>query len=96
MFAVATGVSLFFLGCGGTDVCALSSKCSAQPKPSESTISLCRTATASGAKCASQYTTLANCMSAKEVCAADNTTDGAATLAACSTEYSAYTTCAMP
>jgi hypothetical protein len=93
MFAVGASCALFLMGCGGGDVCSTTSKCSAQPKPTQAQIDQCKAATASGVKCASQYTTLANCAASKEVCAADNTTDGAATIAACSTESTAYATC---
>lgn len=93
MFVAAAAVSMFLVGCGGGDICSSKSKCSAQMQASQAQIDACKAATASGAKCVTEYNALANCSLAKEVCAADNTTDAAATLAACQTEYNAYSTC---
>lgn len=93
VFAAAATVSMFLVGCGSSDVCAAKSKCSAQMAASQEQIDACKAATASGAKCVTEYTALANCTIFKEVCTTDNTTDGLATLAACATEASAYQTC---
>lgn len=94
LMAVVTGCALMLVGCGA-DVCSLKSKCSAQMQASTAQVETCKTESASSAKCVMQYTALVNCIAAKEVCAADNTTDAAASLAACSTESNAYSTCKM-
>lgn len=91
--AAALASTLFLVGCG-SDPCSGSSKCSADPKPTEAEIKACKDANANtSAKCYSQSKAMADCFRAKQVCTSSNVTDGAATLAACSTEASAYQTC---
>jgi hypothetical protein len=93
LFGLVASVSLVLTACGG-DVCGAKSKCSADPEPTKESIDMCKAATASGAKCASQYTAFANCSTSKQTCT-DNKTD-LGFLVACATEFAAYTTCINP
>ncbi len=93
LFAAAAVVcSLTLAACGG-DVCSGSSKCSADTKPTDAQITACKDLVKDGAKCASQYKSLAECMQSNQVCGSDNKTDGTATAAKCTTQLAAYTTC---
>ncbi len=90
LFAAFAAMSL--AACGG-DVCSGSSKCSADPTPTDAEVQACKDAIKDGAKCATEYKNLAQCSKDNQVCGSDNKTDGTATAAKCSTQVSAYTTC---
>jgi hypothetical protein len=79
----------------GSDVCTNTGKCSADPALTAAQIQTCRDASQSGAKCQKEYVDLADCLRQQQVCAADHTTDGAATLAKCQTQAAAFDTCSM-
>ncbi len=83
-------------GCsGGGFSCSSASKCSADPAPTQASISQCNTITAGA--CGSQYTDLGTCVLANQKCTANNTTDQQATSTAiqanCSTQSTAFLTC---
>ncbi len=78
--------------CGG-DACGATSRCTADPKPSDAEIKECRRSIKPGAKCAFEYQTAIECLRAKQVCDADGKTDGPATGAACADELEAIVHC---
>jgi hypothetical protein len=75
------------------DPCTVQSRCSADPASTQSRIDACKTATASGAKCATEYTTLINCLIANQKCTSANVTDAEAARASCATQLTAFATC---
>ncbi|MBX7096199.1 MAG: hypothetical protein K1X89_00675 [Myxococcaceae bacterium] len=79
--------------CGGGDVCSASSKCSADPKPTDADKTACQTAIKDGTKCAAEYKAVLTCAQSKQKCTSDNKTDTTALVTDCMTELTAYTTC---
>jgi hypothetical protein len=88
--------ALTMLGCGVGELCAGTSRCSADPQASiDSDISFCRGATRAATTCQSEFTGLYQCKRNKQVCDSSNVTDITATLAGCSSEYAAWTSCRL-
>lgn len=79
-------------GCSGGFDCSESSSCSADPPLDSSAIASCNAAI-SDAKCGSAYKALAQCFHDDATCAADGTTDQAATSATCQKQLDAYNSC---
>jgi hypothetical protein len=75
--------------------CGASSKCSADPKPTQDSIDECNKLSAGA--CGSQYSDLDSCAQGQQACSSDNTTDTnttSANIAAnCGTQLTAYTNC---
>ncbi len=93
LFGFCAALSLTAFACGSDDPCSASSKCSADPARTQAQTDVCKAASASGAKCATEYTTAANCAISNQKCGADNKTDVVATSSACAAQNTAYTTC---
>lgn len=77
---------------GVTDVCNQPSKCSADPAPTSTAVSQCRSLI-NGTTCPTQYKALYQCYTDNRVCTSSNTTDATATQAACQTEQDALNAC---
>ena len=76
------------------DPCEICSKCSADPfRPSGRCNDPVANPDGRTPKCTAEARALESCTALKQVCGRDNKTDGAKTLAACQTEYDAYTRC---
>lgn len=99
---VSWALVLGFAACGGDpcsghrcdgDPCAATSRCIADPKPSEAEIRECQHAITPGAKCASEYRRATECLRANQVCDANDKTDSQATGAACVAEFEAIVHC---
>ncbi len=99
------GMGLAFLlalgsvGCGAGGACGRAAKCAADPKPTEADIKACQEQEKMNASdpCNAAAKALGDCAYANLVCAADKTTDQAASAdkynSACSSQMSALTTC---
>lgn len=98
IFTVVAGLALAvsFAACGSGDPCTATSKCSADEKSTDAAIKSCQANFASGVACADQSKALANCIIANQVCGSDNKTDGAASLAKCTSEISKLSACQTP
>lgn len=85
-------------GCGGGN-CGRTSKCSADPKPTESDIKICQEQEKMNASdpCNGAAKAVGDCTYSNTVCAKDNTTDGQASLekssTACTSQQAALTAC---
>ncbi len=77
---------------GVTDVCNQPSKCSADPAPTSTAVSQCRSLI-NGTTCPTQYKALYQCYTDNRVCTSSNTTDATATQAACQTAQDALNAC---
>jgi len=92
-------LSLLSWACGSSDPCSATSKCSADPVQTSTSAgaAACKAATASGAKCVTEYKAFANCAIDNQKCGSDNKTDGTATTAAlaanCVAQATALSTC---
>lgn len=82
-----------FAACGSGDPCTATSSCSADPKPTDAQIKACQDQRAGITKCKTEADAFGDCQVSNRKCTADKTTDGVATLAACKTQFDAYTTC---
>ncbi len=78
--------------CGG-DPCSQQSKCSGDPKLTETDIQNCRDATKDGAKCAKEQKAALQCSIDKATCTANGVTDGNKLAMDCATQFNALTTC---
>lgn len=98
MLGTVVAVAFALTGCGGSR-CDAKSKCSADPVPTAEQIQMCKDGAklpdGGTPKCTTEANALADCMSANQVCGADNKTDGAATLAKCTSQQMAFNTCFM-
>ncbi len=95
-FILAIASVLVFVGaCSSGATCGASDKCSADPAPTQSASDECNKLS-SGA-CGSQYMDVLACQKSAQKCAADNTTDEAATELAiatnCGTQVSEFGSC---
>ena len=93
LFGLCAALSLTACACGSDDPCNKTSKCSADPAPTQTQIDACKAATASGAKCAAEFTASSNCSASNQKCDANNMTDLVATSSACATQNAAYAAC---
>ncbi len=85
--------ALSFSACGSSDPCTASSSCSADVKATDAQIKACQDQRAAITTCRAEADSFGNCQVSNKKCTSSNTTDGAATLAACKTQFDAYTTC---
>ena len=76
-----------------SDLCAVQSKCTADPALTSAQLQVCRDSMKDGVKCAQESRTAASCLQQKKVCASDGTTDAAASAANCSAELIALSVC---
>jgi hypothetical protein len=89
--------ALAMVGCGAGELCAGTSKCSADSAAAiASDTSFCRSATRADTNCQTEFTALYACKRNKQVCDSSNATDLTATLAGCSSEYATWTSCRLP
>ena len=84
--------SLALAGCGGGFSCSDKGKCSADTAPTQAQIDACNKSINDSA-CGSKAKDLGQCFKDNEVCAADGTEDGLATLGKCSTQLSNLESC---
>lgn len=91
-FAMLVGVSSLAMGCSSSP-CDGSSKCSADPKPTDNDKKTCQALLDNEKTCKSELDKYAACQRDKQVCGSDNKTDSAKTAEACKSEAEAYTKC---
>ena len=87
------------VGCGSGAACGRASKCAADPKPTEADIKACQEQEKMNASdpCNAAAKALGDCSYANIVCAADKTTDQAASAdkynTACASQQASFTSC---